>query len=131
MTRFSDTRLKRSTIIGMVLVWLFAVSSGIVNACVLEQLGTAATVGHTEALVGHHETLDASKAPCLKACDDGSQALGKLQTFFDLTDRGPAWPDAMLWSAAMQIASAHRQIERSPAATSEPPLRVRYSRLAL
>ena len=131
MKRFSNNQHKRNTVIVMLLLWLFAVSSGIVNACVLEPHGTAAMVGHTETRVGHDGTLDASRAPCLKACDDSSQALVKLQAFFDLADRGPALPDSMLWAAATQIASFHRHMERSPTATSEPPARLRYSRLSL
>ena len=131
MKRPSDTRLKHNTAIVMLLLWLFAVSSGIVNACVLEPHGTAATVGHVETLVGHNGTLDPSMAPCLKVCDDSSQALIKLKAFFDLADRGPALTDSTLWAAAIQVVSARRHRDSSAAATSEPPVRVRYSRLAL
>ena len=145
MKRFSDTRRKSQTAIVMLLLWLFAVSSGIANACVLEPHGTdayfagvqpsthatPAVAGHAETLIGHDGTLDASRAPCLKVCDDGSQALIKLQAFFDLADRGPALPDSMLWAAAIKVVSAHRHMDSSASATSEPPVRVRYSRLAL
>ena len=131
MKRFSDTRRNRKTALIMLLLWLFAVSSGIVNACVLEPHGTAATVGHAETLAGHNGTLDASMAPCLKVCDEGSQVLITLKAFFDLADRGSALTDSMLWAAAMQVVSAHRHMDSSASATSEPPVRVRYSRLAL
>ena len=131
MKRFSYVRRKRNTALMMLLLWLFAVSSGIVNACVLEPHGTAATVGHAETLVGHDGTLDASMAPCLKVCDDSSQALIKLKAFFELADRGPALTDSMLWAAAIQVVSAHRHMDSPASATSEQPVRVRYPRLAL
>ena len=145
MKRSSDTRRKGNTAIVMLVLWLFAVSSGIVNACVLEPHGTdtylagvqpsthatPAVAGHAEALVDHDGPFDNSRAPCLKVCDDSSQALIKLQAFFDLADRGPALPDSMLWAAAIQVASDHRHMDSSASATSEPPVRVRYSRLAL
>ena len=131
MKRFSDVRHKRNTALVMLLLWLFAVSSGIVNACVLEPHGTAATVGHVETLAGHNGTLDASMAPCLKVCDDSSQALIKLKAFFELADRGPALTDSMLWAAAIQVVSAHRHMDSPASATSEQPVRVRYPRLAL
>ena len=132
----------------MLLVWLFAVASGIVNACGLEARGDHAQVVTSEALgatharnapVGHtpdaddqdSDELDISKAPCLKVCDDGSQALLKLKAFVDLADRGPALTDSMLWAAAVQVVSAHRHMDSSASATSEPPVRVRYTRLAL
>ena len=145
MKRFSDTRRNGKTALIMLLLWLFAISSGIVNACVLEPHGTDAyfagvqpstlatptVAGHAEALVGHDGPFDNSRAPCLKVCDDSSQALIKLKAFFDLADRGPALTDSMLWAAAIQVVSAHRHMDSSASATSEPPVRVRYSRLAL
>ena len=145
MKRSSDIRRKGNTAIVMLVLWLFAVSSGIVNACVLEPHGTdayfagvqrsthatPALAGHAEALVGHDGPFENSQAPCLKVCDDSSQALIKLKTFFDLADRGLALTDSMLWAAAMQVVSAHGHMDSSASATSEPPVRMRYSRLAL
>ena len=151
MKRFSDIRRNRNTAFVMLLLWLFAISSGIVNACVLEPHGTdvyvtgvqtstyapPAVAGHAEALVGHnghdgHDgQFDNSSTPCLKVCDDSSQALIKLKAFFDLADRGSALTDSMLWAAAIQVTSAHQHLDSSASATSEPPVRVRYSRLAL
>ena len=145
MKRLSDTRRNRSTALVMLLLWLFAVSSGIVNACVLQPHetdahlagvqpsthATAVMAGHVETLVGHEGTLDASMAPCLKVCDDSSQALIKLQPLFDWADRGPALTDSMLWAVAIPLVSVQRHMDPPPTATSEPPVRVRYSRLAL
>ena len=128
----------------MLLVWLFAVVSGIANACILKAHGDDAKVFTSEALeaanahnapAGHtpnaDDELDISVAPCLKVCDDSSQALIKLKAFVDWADRDPALTDSMLWAAAIQVTSAHRHLDSSVSATSEPPVRVRYSRLAL
>ena len=128
----------------MLLVWLFAVASGIANACVLKAHGDHAQVATSETLsaaIAHNapagrtsnadDELDGSMAPCLKVCDDSSQALIKLKAFFDLADRGSGLTDSMLWAAALQVVSAHRHMDSSASATSEPPVRVRYSRLAL
>ena len=145
MKRLSDIRRNRNTALVMLLLWLFAVSSGIVNACVLQPHGTdahlagvqpsthatAPIAGHAETLVGHDGSLDASMAPCLKVCDDSSRALVKLQLLFDWADPDPALTDSMLWAAALPLVSVQRHMDTPPAATSEPPVRVRYSRLAL
>lgn len=143
--RFSDIRRKRSTALVMLLLWLFAVSSGIVNACVLDPHGTDAPVagfqpsahataampGHAETGADHEGHQDSSKAPCTKVCDDGSQALIKQQPSFDVTDRGPALTDSIHWIAAASIVAADCPLGDPPKATSEPPVRLRYSRLAL
>ena len=141
-------RSKRNTASMMLLVWLFAVASGIVNACGLEARGDHAQVVTSEALGAAHarnapagptpdaddqdgDELDISKAPCLKVCDDGSQALLKLKTFVDLADRGSSLTDSMLWAVAIPLVSVQGHMDNPPTATSEPPVRVRYSRLAL
>ena len=132
----------------LLLVWLFAVASGMADACVLKAHGDHAHVatsetlraayaynapaGHTSYDTNHDgDEVDISMAPCLKVCDDGSQALLKLNPFVDLADRGAALTDSMLSAAALKVASAHQHLNSSLSATSEPPVRVRYSRLAL
>ncbi len=145
MKRFSDIRRKRSTPLVMLLLWLFAVSSGIVNACVLDPHGTDAHLagvqpsdhattampGHAETGADHEGHQDSSKAPCTKVCDDGSQTLIKQQPSFDVTDRGPALTDSIHWTAAASIVAPNRLFDYPPTATSEPPVRLRYPRLAL
>ena len=145
MKRFSDIRRKRSTALVMLLLWLFAVSSGIVNACMLEPHGTDAPLAGvqpsahaTAAMPGHAETgadqeghQDSSKAPCTKICDDGAQTLIKQQPPFDLTDRGAALTDSIHWTAAARVDAPRRRLDYPTTATSEPPVRLRYSRLAL
>ena len=139
MNLFSNTRAKRTTAFVVLLVWLFAVASGVANACLLEGPGThshsaaagAAKAGHAGAVHGHDDDSDTSKESCLKVCDDGSIALVKVQTGFDLTDPGMAPLVAIVWSAAVPVVSMRlRPVDLQPAIVG-PPFRVRYSRLAL
>ena len=145
MNRFSDIRRQRSTALVILLLWLFAASSGIVNACVLAPHGTDAPLagvqpsahatatmpGHAETLPDHEGHQDSSKAPCTKVCDDGSQTLIKQQPPFDLTDRGAAPTDSIHWTTAARVDAPRRRLNYPPTATSEPPVRLRYPRLAL
>jgi hypothetical protein len=91
----------------MLLVWLFALTSGIVNACLIEPAAhqaahaagpaadaqtQAAASEHAAAMAGHqhHQPPPASdKAPCAKFCADGSTStpVGKPQ----IDPLGGAW----------------------------------------
>jgi hypothetical protein len=147
MTFFWTTRAKRTTAYVVLLVWLFAVASGVANACLLDGPGThshsaaagPAKTGHAPALLagpvgavdGHDDDSDTSKESCVKVCDDGSIALVKLQTGFDLGDPGMAPLVAMVWNAAAPVLSGPcRLVDLQPPIVG-PPFRVRYSRLAL
>jgi hypothetical protein len=147
MNLFSNRRAKRSTAFVVLLVWLFAVASGVANACMLEGPGThsliaaagsaktghapAALAGHRGVNDGHDDDSDSSKESCLKVCDDGSNAPVKLQAGFDLTDPGVAPLVAIVWNAAAPVASGPcRRIDLQPPIVG-PPFRIRYSRLAL
>ena len=77
MKSFSNHRAKRNTPFVAMLVWAFALASGMANACLLETPGKHAHIG-------------ASQESCLKACGDGSNAQIKLQAGVDLTDPGLA-----------------------------------------
>ena len=72
----------------MLLVWLFALGSGVVNACLVapalqhavrsatrgaQGVGQAQAVQPTGAAVGHdHQNPRTDQPPCTKFCDDGS-----------------------------------------------------------
>lgn len=63
----------------MLLVWLFALATGIVNACVVEPVLRHAALSSTQQLqhaagsVGHeHQIPHADQPPCAKFCDDES-----------------------------------------------------------
>lgn len=150
MKPFSNKRTKRSTAFAALLVWLFALASGVANACLLGAPGIpsharthaaeagfettrapAALAGHAKVADRNDDDSDAPKESCLKVCDDGSKALGKLQTGPDLTDPGMAPLVAVVWNAAAPVASAPSRIDDPQPPIVGRPFRVRYSRLAL
>ncbi len=148
MKYFSNPRSKRNTAFMVLLVWLFAVASGIVNACVLQAQGAnthfgatkpfevanvrSASTGHTPDVADHQgDEFDVSKAPCLKVCDDGTQLLIKQQTSLDLGDPGSSFLASVLWTTVIPVATIPRQREGFQSAVHGPPIRVRYSRLTL
>ena len=139
---------KRSTAFVVLLVWLFALASGVANACLIQArdmhghgslaaYSSAAEKGHAaSAVLGdpipkHDSGLEASKSQCLKICDDGSQSLPSQPASFDLTHPGLAPLLAVAWSTATPVVSALglAAFQRPP----DPglPIRVRLSRLAL
>lgn len=147
MKFFGDARSKRNTAFVVLLVWLFALASSVANACFLEtdephstaaksslaapsqapaelraQLGTDA---------GYHDDWDGTKESCLKVCDDGTRTLPKACSGVDHNDPGPALLVATLWTASQHVVSASRRADDLAIPIVGPPLRVRYSRLAL
>ena len=148
MKFFADSRTKRNTAFVVLLVWLFALASSVANACLLEThephstaakgLQAAATnpmpVGpHAEmgTDAGHHADSNGSKESCLKVCDDGTRSLPKTYAGVDHDDPGPATLVATLWTASQHVVSAPRRADHLAIPMVGPPLRVRYSRLAL
>jgi hypothetical protein len=148
MKPFSNHRTKRNTIFMAMLVWVFALASGMVNACLLEAPGKHAHTGASyssgahhahsnEALAGdsiavdHDNGANASKESCLKACDDGLNAQIKLQAGVDPTDPGLAPFVVFAWNAVTPIASAPSRLDDLQIRVVGPPFRLRYSRLTL
>ena len=150
MNSFSNHRAKRNTTLVALLVWVFALASGMMNACLLENPGkhAHAVASHSSdahhahsdgdsALVGdaipvdHDDAADASKESCLKACDDGSNAQIKPNTGVDLTDPGLATFVVFAWNAATPVASAQSRFDQLQVPVVGPPFRLRYSRLTL
>lgn len=146
MTLFSNSFAKRKAAVMVLLAWLFALASGVANACLLETPTThahvvaaafegtyasAVTAGHTGAVADHGDKSPTAKAPCLKVCDDSSNAL-VTQLSMTQADTGPAPLIRVLWlvAAANDVAPFPIGGAAGPA-LSELPLRVRYSRLAL
>ena len=131
----------------VLLVWLFALASGVANACLLEAHGThshvatagtsatahapAVLAGHAGAVAGRGNDSDTSKAPCLKVFDDGSHSLPKPHSGVDQTEPGLSPFVAVLWTAATPVVSAPRRMDDLQPPTPGLPFRVRYSRLAL
>lgn len=148
MKLFSNTCARRNTALIVLLVWLFALASGVVNACLLEARETHSHVvttgpseaayvtaiapGHAGAVAdGANSNRSSFNASCLKACDDGSRSLPKLALTVAQPDPGPAPLVAVLWTTVAPVVAVLRQLDVMQPITSELPIRVRYSRLAL
>lgn len=150
MKLFSNTRARRNTAFMVLLVWLFALASGVANACLLEARGTQAHVatagfseavqapavlpGHAGAVADHDDDSLAAKAPCQKVCDDGSHSLPKQDLTVAQTEPGPAplvAVLAVLCTAATPVVSTSARMDDVQPALPELPVRVRYSRLTL
>ena len=147
MKFFTDTRTKRHTAFVVLLVWLFALASSVANACFLEThephsraaKKSAATISQSPAELlaqigtdaGHHDDSDGTKESCLKVCDDGTHTLPKAYAGVDHNDPGPAPLVATLWTGSLHLVSAPRRVDDLAVPIVGPPLRVRYSRLAL
>ena len=150
MKFFSNPGNQRNTAFAVLLVWLFALASGVANACLLSVpethplvttaaltnttntvLASVELAGHLKANAGHDDDSNIAKAPCLRVCDDGSQSLPKAHAAVDQTDPGPGPLIAILWTASAPVVESARRLDDLQIPIAEPPLRVRYSRLAL
>ena len=148
MANLFNTRINRASAFVMVLIWMFALISGVANACLLEAPGAvahAATVEHINQHSVDHVTLSryapieagsaqvddahTSKQPCLKVCDDSSRSLPKKYPAGQI-DPGLPIIVAVLWSLAEPIRLQYKQPNGTRHATLLP-LRVLYTRLAL
>ena len=133
------TRTLRSIAFAVLWVWLFSVAAGVANACMLEAPASRAGAlkvavlqpDHPHAAAGHSEHSQPAKDSCLKSCDGGTQALPKAQAAVDQTDPGPAPLITTLQAVSSEPALASRQLDELQVPIVGPPLRVRYSRLAL
>lgn len=151
MNPLPNQRSRRRTAFAMLALWLFALSAGWANACLLQQRGThahgassdpAAAAHEVVVLAGHlgadsaHDDEGSGAGPagkaCLKACDDGTQAVVKLPSDFDPANVAMAPPVATIWVAqAAALATAPAEWGAAAPPGVGPPLRTRYSRLAL
>jgi hypothetical protein len=98
MKLFNTLNLRRATFV-VLLAWLFGLAPGVANACLLEAREghhhgsheiDEISIGAAGALESHDDRFDASKAPCLKFCDDGSNSPVRQQSTLDMTDLGHA-----------------------------------------
>jgi len=154
MKSFSNKRTRRNTAVAALVVWLFALSSGIANACLLEAPNKhshshththshSAKAGpelhhrhgglteHSVAVDSDAHDSDVPKDACLKACDEGSKAPIKLQASSDLLDPGMPRVVTVVWDAATPVACTPSEMDDLQPPIVGPPFRVRYSRLAL
>lgn len=146
MSLIISRRHKRSIALAMLFVWVFALLSGIANACYTQSRSEAQHSGthlsqgnHLAQLAWQSHVADQAqdgdhhaKAPCQKSCDATSQTLLKQLPKFDNSD------------LQVLIPAIHRQVSdlhMAPAALvraalaavlpPSPPMRVQFSRLAL
>lgn len=147
MKLFTASRTRRNTACVVLLVWVFALASGIANACLLEWTGphstesnaviveTTHTPNELAALVdtstGHDDKLDTGKESCLKFCDQGTHTLPTAHSIVDNADPGLAPWVVTLWTGSQQRVSVPRRMMDAAIPVFGLPVRVRYSRLAL
>ena len=135
-----NARTLRSATFMVLLAWMFGLAAGVANACLLEAReghhhgspeANEISIDAVGAIASHGHSSDASKAPCLKFCDDGSNSLVKQQATFDLTDPGHATLIVGAWPVVTAAASPlvrEAALRRPPPG---PPIRVRFSRLLI
>ncbi len=147
MKLFANTRARRNTAFVVLLVWLFALASGVANACLLEARGThshvaaagssgtehapAVSPGHAGAVAGHDDGSRGAKAACEKVCSEGSQSLVTPDLRVVQVDFGPVPFVAVLWTPAAPVVLASGPMDDIQPIRGGPPIRVRFSRLAL
>lgn len=133
MKLFLNPCAKRSTVFLVLLAWLFALASGVANACLLQAQETHAhSIAAAEfSVASHGDEAPTSTAPCLKVCDEGARSVPKPDLKIAQTDPGPAPLLVVLWTAAAPVVLAPGPMDDMWPAMPGLPLRVRYSRLAL
>ena len=146
MNLTASRRHKRSIALTMLLVWVFALLSGVANACLTEPRSELARAGtqvsqadpparatvlpHAADQAQHDEHSD--KAPCQKSCDASSQTLLKQLPKVDTPDL-----QALVLAPHRQVNDLHMApaalVRAALAAVPppSPPPRVQFSRLAL
>lgn len=146
MNRFLSRRRMRHTAFIVLLAWLFAVASGVANACLLHSphhdlhiSAAAASVADVPTylaadagdIAAHSDDVHTYSPPCQKVCDDTPQSLPTALSVVDQTNPGLSSPIALLWSATAPIAAGSRRTTKMQPAMPELPIRLRYTRLAL
>lgn len=151
MNPLPTQRSRRRTAFAMLALWLFALSAGWANACLLQQRsthahgtsGNAAVAAHEVVVLAGHIGADSAHddegtgastggKACLKVCDDGTQVVVKPPSSFDPSDAAMAPPVATIWvSQVAALPPAPWELGAAAPAGVGPPLRTRYSRLAL
>ena len=87
-----NSRTKRNAAFVALLVWLFALGSGVANACLVQAAQSAAaetehaiSPAQVNAIPDHEDGLPVSKSECLEVFEVDAQSLPKQQVIFDST----------------------------------------------
>lgn len=153
-----DRRRLRRTAWATLVVWLFALTAGVVHACMLAPAGpterAAGLVWHAEnaahelaagaatgtrdgsrhdqaeSVFTHGHAEDSGKVSCLKFCDDESSAIAKVKLVF--VDPGSSLLTVHEpWNAVAATGSAGFRPSRQWPGSRGPPLVIRFLRLTL
>lgn len=137
---------KRSIAFTMLFVWVFALLSGVANACLTEPRDElarsslhASQLDHPAHSAHHSHAADQAehdghpdKAPCQKSCDESSQSLLKQLPKLDTPDlHAAAFPIYTRASDLIMAPDAPGRAALAAVPPPAPPPRVQYSRLAL
>ena len=146
MTLTASRHHRRSIALTMLLVWVFALLSGVANACLTEPRGELTHAGlhasqpdHPAQAAHHSHAADqaphgehSDKAPCQKSCDASSQTLLKQLPKLDTSDLQTLAPASHRQASGLHMAPAAWVRAARPAVPPpSPPARVLLSRLAL
>lgn len=148
MKPFLNSRTKHTTTALVLIAWLFALASGIANACSLEAArGTHSHAAGVEESPHSHaapelpeQAPDVSgntnespntRALCLDACDDRTHAQVKQDASPDQPHLAPLTVIAIVWLPTQPMASTVRLQRDNHAEPFDVPIRIRYSRLTL
>jgi hypothetical protein len=143
MFSFHFNSSRRRTAGVLLVVWLFAVAAGVVNACALTPTGLSAHAGvHADvAAHGSHHDDDRlidrhrqeqppGKDSCLKFCDEESSAIAKVKS--PAVDPGSTLPTlAEPWRATVHASGAGPWQSPERPGSHGPPLVIRLLRLTL
>lgn len=148
MRRFTPHRNLRTTVWVVLGAWLLALAAGMANACVLApQLSHdhgghehsahphgdhAGALLHSDSAPAHdHQSKDASKATCAKACAESAQSLlyKVAATTFSQSCLPP--PLYSAWTPAQSHDPNGEQAWSRVQVPPDPPPRLRFARLAL
>lgn len=144
MKHLSHASFTRNTAVVVLLLWVFALASGVANACLLEAHDVHPHTDVMEAVediatseFAHGKTVeidhktDRSKTPCQNFCDEESKLLIKQHYSGSQPDLAPVSLIAVLWNSSGTTRLENlRKTDTQPAAYGLA-LRVRYSRLTL